>query len=270
MLKGGTWSACAIAGTAVLRMVVSKDSMKKPTATSQGSSRLAVAVSAMSSVCTTRVRRRLSARERGVDDGLRLADQPTQMRFVIKAFAVDFVDVFGAGGACGKPATARGYFDAADRRIVAGCSSQDLFDRISGKFLDVNLLRIEHSELGFLCGVRSCIDPIGKGGAQFLRECAILLARVTSGTRRDFRRQQCGHDAVLFRRPRPTVNTAERRAGAFLAAETQFSIHEPGDEPLEAHRHFVHGALQALAHPIDHRAAHHRLTDGGVRAPAAA
>ena len=49
MLKTGTSSACAMAGTAVFRIVVSNDSMKNPTATSHGNNRLAVAVSAMSS-----------------------------------------------------------------------------------------------------------------------------------------------------------------------------------------------------------------------------
>jgi hypothetical protein len=44
MLSGGTFSACAMVGTAVLRIVVSSDSMNKPTATSQGSRRLAVSV----------------------------------------------------------------------------------------------------------------------------------------------------------------------------------------------------------------------------------
>ncbi len=40
MLRGATFSAEEIAGTAVLRMVVSSDSMKKATATSHGRSRL--------------------------------------------------------------------------------------------------------------------------------------------------------------------------------------------------------------------------------------
>ena len=40
MLSGATCSAAAIAGTAVFRIVVSSDSMKKATATSQGSNRL--------------------------------------------------------------------------------------------------------------------------------------------------------------------------------------------------------------------------------------
>src|SRR5579863_2880522 len=40
MLNGATLSALAMAGTAVLRIVVSSDSMKNATATSHGSSRL--------------------------------------------------------------------------------------------------------------------------------------------------------------------------------------------------------------------------------------
>jgi hypothetical protein len=43
MLRGPTWRAAEIAGTAVLRMVVSSDSMKNATATSHGSSRLLAA-----------------------------------------------------------------------------------------------------------------------------------------------------------------------------------------------------------------------------------
>src|ERR1700744_1242475 len=43
MLRGPTWSAAEIAGTAVLRMVVSSDSMKNATATSHGSNRLLAA-----------------------------------------------------------------------------------------------------------------------------------------------------------------------------------------------------------------------------------
>src|SRR5277367_1823924 len=39
MLSGATTSALAIAGTAVFRIVVSSDSMKKATATSQGNNR---------------------------------------------------------------------------------------------------------------------------------------------------------------------------------------------------------------------------------------
>jgi hypothetical protein len=40
MLSGATWSAAAIVGTPVFRIVVSRDSMKNATAISHGSSRL--------------------------------------------------------------------------------------------------------------------------------------------------------------------------------------------------------------------------------------
>jgi hypothetical protein len=40
MLRGVTWSAAEIAGTAVFRMVVSRDSIKNATATSHGKRRL--------------------------------------------------------------------------------------------------------------------------------------------------------------------------------------------------------------------------------------
>src|SRR5450631_7462 len=46
MLRGATFSACAIMGTAVLRMVVSSDSMKDATATSHGRSCLRESVGA--------------------------------------------------------------------------------------------------------------------------------------------------------------------------------------------------------------------------------
>src|SRR5271155_3439760 len=45
MLRGATWSAAAIVGTAVFKIVVSSDSMKNATATSHGSSRLLEAAS---------------------------------------------------------------------------------------------------------------------------------------------------------------------------------------------------------------------------------
>src|ERR1035438_3773755 len=46
MLRGATWRAAAIVGTAVFRIVASSSSMKKATATSQGKSRLIVVVGA--------------------------------------------------------------------------------------------------------------------------------------------------------------------------------------------------------------------------------
>src|ERR1700731_3897845 len=104
MLSGCTSSACAMAGTAVLRIVVSNDSMKKPTATNHGSRRLAVSLRTILSrackrspaalgACPHHGSGRLLSRERRVDDLLCLGDQPVQMAGVVKALGVDLVDV---------------------------------------------------------------------------------------------------------------------------------------------------------------------------------
>src|ERR1700761_4208846 len=94
MLSGGTPSACAITGTPVLSTVVSSDSMKKPTATNQGSSFLAVAEGGLLSL----------GGEGGIDHGLRLRDEPVQMLAVVEAFRIDLVDVLRARGARREPA----------------------------------------------------------------------------------------------------------------------------------------------------------------------
>ena len=66
MSSGGTLSDCAIAGTAVFNIVVSSDSMKKPTATSQGRSRLAASLGGASIGCCVGVRAGIARQARAV------------------------------------------------------------------------------------------------------------------------------------------------------------------------------------------------------------
>src|SRR5579863_3752541 len=130
MLSGGTCRACAMAGTAVFKMVVSSDSMKKPTATSQGSSRLAVAERTLS--CGT-CKAPLGAGQRRIDDCLRLGKQAPQMCIVMKTFCVYLVDVLGPRRTRREPTAARGDLDAADRRVVAWRPGQYPIDRFAGE-----------------------------------------------------------------------------------------------------------------------------------------
>src|ERR1700736_3514721 len=95
MLSGGTFSASATAGAAVLRIVVSNDSMKKPTATNHGSRRLAVALGAIGSRASKKDDGGLGARESRVHDLLRVGDQLVQMRRVAKTLGIDLVDILG-------------------------------------------------------------------------------------------------------------------------------------------------------------------------------
>ena len=55
--------------------------------------------------------------------------------FAFEGFGVDFVDVFGAGGAGGEPAVFGGDFEAADGGVVAGGFGEDGGDGFAGECL---------------------------------------------------------------------------------------------------------------------------------------
>src|SRR6266851_7037664 len=245
MLSGGTLSACAMAGTAVFRIVVSSDSMKKPTATSQGSRRLAVWLRVtVSRACKTIERLASVACERRIHDALRLGDQSVQMPGAMKALGVDLVNIFGSRRPRGEPAAARGDLDAADGCIVAGRGNKDLIDGLAGELRDPHLSAVELAELSLLLGVCRGVHAIGVHRAQFLSHGAVGVAGIPPGARRDLRRQQRRHQTVLVGRPDGAVEPAERGAGAFLAAETETAVHEAAHEPFEAHRDLVQGPAE--------------------------
>ena len=54
------------------------------------------------------------------------------MVFAFEGFGVDFVDVFGAGGAGGEPAVFGGDLEAADGGVVAGGFGEDGGDGFAG------------------------------------------------------------------------------------------------------------------------------------------
>src|ERR1700679_3252485 len=146
MLSGCTLSACAMAGTAVLRIVVSNDSMKKPTAISHGSRRLAVSVRTILSRDCKRLRAGSGARERRIDDVLRLGDQFVQVALIVKALGIDLVDIFGSRRPRGEPTAARDDLDAADGCGVARRVGQNRLDGLAGELRDPHLSGVELAE----------------------------------------------------------------------------------------------------------------------------
>ena len=56
-----------------------------------------------------------------------------------EGFGVDFVDVFGAGGAGGEPSVLGGDFEAADGGVVAGGFGEDGDDGFSGELFGGDL-----------------------------------------------------------------------------------------------------------------------------------
>src|SRR5258708_19724444 len=162
MLSGGTLSACAMAGTAVFRIVVSNDSMKKPTATSHGRRRLAVWLKVtVSRACKAIERSASVACERRVHDTLRLGDQSVQMPGVMKALGVDLVNIFGSRRPRGEPAAARRDLDTADGCIVAGSMSQNLIDGLAGELRDPPFFAVQLARLFLLLGVCRGVHAVG-------------------------------------------------------------------------------------------------------------
>src|SRR5882757_1416288 len=209
MLSGGTLSACAMAGTAVFRIVVSNDSMKKPTATSHGSSRLAVSLGVLVSRACKTLEWRLGARERRIHDALSLGNQPVQMAGVVKALGVDFVNILGSRRPRREPTAGRGDLDTADGCIIAGCGGENLIDRLAGELGDPHLRTVEPAELFLLLRICRGVDTIGEYRPQFLRQGTVRIAGIPSGARRDLRRQQRRHQAILVGGPHAAVETAE-------------------------------------------------------------
>src|SRR5438874_2063445 len=74
-------------------------------------------------------------------------------------------------------------------------------------------------------------------------------------------------DAVLVGGPDRAVAPQKRGPRALLSTETQRSREQAVDEPLESHRDLVQLPAPALRHPVDHTAAHQRLSDRRIGAP---
>src|ERR1700677_966302 len=271
MSSGGTSRACAIFGTAVFRMVVSSDSMKNPTATSQGKSRLAASVSSRFPAvwvgAAIQREPRVLIRQRSVDDGLRVAQDLGQMPGIAEALGVNLVDILGARRSCGEPTALRAYLDAADRRIVPGRARQHFLDALSGELRHADLRSIQLGELFLLLGSRGRLDAIGEGLAQIAHQGTVRLGGIAAVPRGDLGRKQARRDAVLVSAPRSAVEPQERSARAFLAAEAEIPRLEAGHEPLETHRHLVQRALEARRHAIDQGARDDGLADTGALLP---
>src|SRR5258708_34498165 len=80
-------------------------------------------------------------RKRGSDDRLSLGEDAAPVSFVLEAFAVNLVDVLGAGRTRREPSVGRDHLQPADRRAVARSVTQDLQDGFAGQIRGPDLLR---------------------------------------------------------------------------------------------------------------------------------
>ena len=205
--------------------------------------------------------------QRRVNDALRLLQDRAQMLLAAKTLAIDLVDILGTRRPGGEPAAGRDHLDAADGRIIARCAVQNALDLLPRQLRRVHLLRRELRQPLFLVGRCRGLNPIGGRLAEALREIDIVLARIASRARGDFRGQQGRDDAVLVGRPDAAVQPVESRPGALLAAKAQPALDQAIDEPFKADRDLVETATQLGGDTIDHGAAHDGLADRGGWTP---
>ena len=118
------------------------------------------------------------------------------------------------------------------------------------------------------CG-RSLHSIVGRF-AESLSQLAVDLPRVTTSSRRYLAGEQRRHDTVLVGGPGTPITSAEGRASALLSGESQRTVAQAIDEPLEAHRYFVESPAKARADAINHAAAHDGLPDAGCGLPLSA
>ncbi len=132
------------------------------------------------------------------------------------------------------------------------------------------MLRLELAKLLLFFRRRGHVDPLIEGLAEVLGDGLVEFVGRRSGLGTDFRRQQAHNQSILVGGPHRAVPPQERSAGAFLAAEREGAVDQPGAEPFEAHGDFHQLAADLADHPVDHGAGDRGLADGAVRAPVGA
>ena len=187
-----------------------------------------------------------------------------------EGFGVDFVDVFGAGGAGGEPAIFCGDLEAADAGVVAGGFGEDGGDGFAGELFGGDLRGGEFGEFGFLvlggCGV----DALVGGAAVLCGEVGVELAGVFAGAGGHLGGEEAGDEAVFVGGPDLAVAAEEGGAGGLFADEAEGAVDEAVDEPLEAYGDFHHGAVEAFGYAVDDAGGDEGFADADAGGPAGA
>ena len=87
------------------------------------------------------------------DDELGVLLDLLQVVGAVVTFGVDFVDVFGAGGASGAPAAFGYQLQAADGLVVAGGAGEDVLDGFAGESCGFDVDGFEIARIFFCCAL---------------------------------------------------------------------------------------------------------------------
>src|SRR5579872_1705851 len=87
-----------------------------------------------------------------------------------------------------------------------------------------------------------------------------MFSGVLASARGNLRRQQIHDRTVLVGRPYCAVKAKKTCSSAFFSAETVRAIDQTRHKPFETHRHFAELAAELFDDPVNHAAAHQRLS----------
>src|SRR5260370_5263449 len=126
-----------------------------------------------------------------------------------EVLGVNLVNLFRTRRARGKPAILCDHLDSANRVAVSRSCRENLLDLLTSNFGNGDVGWGQSHEGRFLFRRGGGIDPVVKSISQVPPEVTGNFARISSETRRDFRRQETPEDSILVGGP-PTTLTAKK------------------------------------------------------------
>ena len=178
-----------------------------------------------------------------------------------EAFRIEFADVLRARRTNSAPSVLRDDFQAADGCAVAGRVREGGFDLVASQRIGWKRFFRETCDFRRLFGRGGGVDPFVIVCSELLDKLLVMLRRILSSGRRDFRREEGENDTVFVRRPAVAIETEEGGSCAFFATESDSFRTQAGHEPLETDGNFADFAAEQFADAVDHGAADERLAD---------
>ncbi len=191
------------------------------------------------------------------------------MLFAAEAFRVDLIDILRAGGPRGKPrrCSPRVTLMPPIGALLPGARSSTLSILSPASTLLRTCAGESFARVAFWLAVAGASTRSAVGSPRSRTRSPYSSPGSRPLRRHEFGRQQRRHNAVLVRGPHRAVAAGEGRAGTLLAPQTQRSVEESCDEPLEANRDFVEFAAQPLRHTVNQRGTDQSLANRGGPAP---
>src|SRR5208337_1067911 len=94
-----------------------------------------------------------------------------------------------------------------------------------------------------------------------------MLPGVFASASSDLRGQQVHDRPVFIRGPHRTVTAQKARSRTLFSPETARAVNQSRNKPFEANRNFIQLASELLDDPVNHAAAHQRLSHGDILMP---